>query len=224
MADDWVGDEPHIASTAPDEVPLLHRWIDVAAVVILSLATLSTAWSGYQASLWDGDQSSKYSQASARRIEAARAASRADQLTTVDVTLFANYLNAFATGQQELASFYEARFRSEFKPAFDAWVATNPMTNADAPSSPFAMPEYRLADRDRSDQLEAEASTIFDEGEKANERSDAYVLLTVIFASVLFFAGISTGIQWHPARFGVIGVGLALFLYGVVRLAMMPVQ
>jgi hypothetical protein len=203
---------------------MIHRWIDVAAVVILSLATLLTAWSGYQASLWDGEQSSKYSQASARRIEASRAASRADQLSAIDVTVFANYLNAFATGQQDLASFYEERFRSEFKPAFDAWMATNPMTSTDAPSSPFAMPEYHLADRDRADQLETEASTLFDEGEKANERSDAYVLITVIFASVLFFAGISTGIRWHPTRIGVIGVGLALFLYGVVRLAMMPIQ
>ena len=47
--------------------------------------------------------------------------------------------------EKELADFYFARFRAEFKPAVDAWVATRPLQNADAPLTPFAMPQYRVA-------------------------------------------------------------------------------
>ena len=38
--------------------------------MLLSLATLATAWSGYQAALWSGEQSQRYSQASALRVRA----------------------------------------------------------------------------------------------------------------------------------------------------------
>jgi hypothetical protein len=142
----------------------------------------------------------------------------------IDVTIFSDYLNAYATGQQALADFYRERFRDEFKPAFDAWIATSPTTNPDAPASPFSMPEYRLADRDLANRLEAEATALFDEGKEANQWSDDDVLTTVILASVLFFAGISARIDWYPARMAVVAMGLFMFLYGAVRLATMPIH
>jgi hypothetical protein len=224
LADDWIAIEPDQQKPASSEHSPLDRWADVLTVVILSLATLLTAWSGYQAAIWSGIQSSKYSEASAKRIEASRAATRADQLLTIDVTVFSDYMNAYATGQDDLASFYEERFRPEFQPAFDAWLATNPDTNLNAPSTPFSLPEYRLADADRAIALEAQATALFDEGEEANDRGDRYVLVTVILASVLFFAGISTRIDWYPARYGIIAVGLVLFFYGIIRLLTMPIH
>jgi hypothetical protein len=202
----------------------VHRAVELVLVAMLAFASLLTAWSGYEAARWGGVQSTKFSEASARRVDSSRAAAHADQLTAIDVNLFTNYLNAFATDQQDLADFYEARFRDEFKPAFDAWIATNPKTNPDAPSSPFDMPEYHLADRDRADQLEAEASALFDEGKDANQQSDDYVLTAVILASILFLAGISTRIDWYVARYAVIGTALIVFLYGAIRLATMPIE
>ena len=47
--------------------------------------------------------------------------------------------------QTELADFYFKRFREEFRPAVDAWVATRPLKNPNAPLTPFAMPQYKLA-------------------------------------------------------------------------------
>ena len=54
--------------------------------------------------------------------------------------------------------FYRKRFRPEFRPAFEAWVATRPRTNRDAPLSPFAMPQYKLAATAKADRLEAQAA------------------------------------------------------------------
>ena len=47
-----------------------------------------------------------------------------------------------ALERMELADFTSRALRG-VKPAVDAWVATRPLKNANAPLTPFAMPEYR---------------------------------------------------------------------------------
>lgn len=70
---------------------------------------------------------------------------RGGQDTLVDVVVFANWLEAVSIENQPLADFYRSRFREEFKPAFEAWVALDPLNNPETPSSPFAMTEYTPA-------------------------------------------------------------------------------
>ena len=69
-----------------------------------------------------------------------------------------------ARQDQPRADFYAERFRGEFKPAFDAWLATKPLANPDAPPSPFEMAEYRVALRDRAAQKEVAAADASAEG------------------------------------------------------------
>jgi hypothetical protein len=165
------------------------RWEPLAEVivtVILALATLATAWSGYQSARWGGEQSTKFSMAGALRTESTRASTKAGQIAQVDIGLFTNWVNAFAVGYQELAEFYENRFRPEFEVAFNAWLATDPKNNPDAPETPFSMSEYTISLDLEADRLEQEASKSFQEGSAANQISDDYILNTVILASVLF--------------------------------------
>ena len=82
----------------------------------------------------------------------------------IDIGLFTNWINAFAADNQVLAEFYENRFRPEFSVAFDAWVASDPKNNPDAPKSPFSMPEYTVSAAQEADRLEQEASKTFEEG------------------------------------------------------------
>jgi hypothetical protein len=131
--------------------------LEIIATVLLALATVATAWSGYQASRWNGEQATAFSRASAMRIESTKAAALADAQTQVDVATFIQWVDAYAQQQTELTDFYYKRFRPEFKPAMDAWIATRPLRNPDAPLTPFALPEYKLESRAESDRLEAEA-------------------------------------------------------------------
>jgi uncharacterized protein YfdQ (DUF2303 family) len=117
--------------------------LDLVATMLLAIATVATAWSGYQASRWNGEQAAAFSRASALRIESTKAAGLADTQTQIDVATFTQWVDAYAQEQTELADFYYQRFRAEFKPAMDAWVATMPLRNPD-PLTPFAMPEYQL--------------------------------------------------------------------------------
>jgi hypothetical protein len=58
----------------------------------------------------------------------------------------------------------------------------------------------------------------------ANERADNYMLALVLFASALFFAGISTKLSTYNARLITLGLGWVLFLGTVIWLATFPVQ
>ena len=201
------------------------RWEPLAEVIatfIMALATVATAWSGYQSARWGGEQSTKYSQASALRIESMRASTKAGQLTQIDIGLFTNWLNAFALDDQVLADFYEYRFRSEFTVAFDAWLATDPGNNPDAPKSPFDMPEYTVSAAQEAELLEQEASKTFDEGATANQISDDYVLNTVLLASVLFLAGVQSRIKSVPMRMILVTLGLLILSYGLFIIATSP--
>ena len=90
------------------------RWEPLAEVIVtfaLALATVATAWSGYQAARWGGEQSASYSQAGALRTESVRASNQAGQLVQIDIGLFTNWINAFAAEDARLTNFYEQRFR-----------------------------------------------------------------------------------------------------------------
>lgn len=202
---------------------LLDRWTEILSAILLGLVTMATAWSGYQSARWGGVQSTKYSEASALRVESTRASTLAWQQTQIDVALFTNWLNAYADGNQPLEEFYRERFRAEFLPAFQVWLATEPANNPEAPPSPFAMPEYQLAAAQESQDLEQQASETFDEGKAANQQSDDYILNAVILASVLFLAGIAPRFDWLPVRVVVIFVAIVFLGLGLYNIATYPV-
>jgi hypothetical protein len=181
-------------------VSLSEKRLEIVATFLLSVAAVATAWSGYQAALWDGIQSSNYTQASASRTRASQNHLEANQDRIIDLELLENFLNAEAMGETELADFYRARFRDEFTPAFEAWRALQPRTNPDAPDSPLQMPEYRLLAEAEATELNSQAEAKFLTGEDANTISDTYVATTLFFASVLFFAAISERFEFRTAR------------------------
>ena len=101
--------------------------LELVATILLAVATVGTAWSGYQASRWNGEQATAFSRAGASRVESSKAASVANSQTQIDVATFTQWVDAYAQNQTELADFYFMRFREEFRPAMDAWVATRPL-------------------------------------------------------------------------------------------------
>ena len=126
--------------------------------------------------------------------------------------------------QTDLADFYFKRFRPEFKPAVNAWIATRPLKNADAPPTPFAMPQYKLAARAQAERLEAQAE-VYAAGCCGNiQRASNYVLAVVLFASALFFAGMSTKLAAPKLRVAMLTIGCVVFLVTAVWIATSPVN
>ena len=192
--------------------------------MLLALATVATAWSGYQASRWNGEQAKAFSRSNAARIESTRASGLADAQTQIDVATFTQWVNAYALGQKQLSSFYFRRFRAEFAPAVRAWIATRPLRNRDAPLTPFAMPQYQLAARQEAERLEVDAEAFATQARTNVQRATNYVLGVVLFATSLFFAGMSTRLRTSRLRAVLLGFGVVVFVGTVVWIATSPVS
>jgi hypothetical protein len=201
-----------------------HDWVEIVATGLLAFATVATAWSGYQANRWNGEQAQAGARANATRIESTRSANVANRQIQIDVALFSQFIDAFAREDTELANFYRARFRDEFKPAFNAWAVTKPRTNPDAPLTPFELPEYRLAANEEAERLETDADAFAAEARRNIQRSSNYILGVVLFASALFFAGMSTKLATARLRVVLLGVGCALFVGTALWIATSPIS
>jgi hypothetical protein len=138
--------------------------------------------------------------------------------------MYFQWVNATETDEQDLANFYETRFRPEFSPAFDAWLATDPLTNRDAPPTPFAMDGYQLQARTDSEQSDAQAAATVLAVLDDLQRSANYVLAVVMFAVALFFAGMSTKLHGRGTREALLVVGCLIFLGTAVWIATFPVS
>jgi hypothetical protein len=198
--------------------------VELVATVLLALATVATAWSGYQSTRWNGEQSKASARANALRIASAKAAGLANSQTEIDVATFTQWVNAYAQKQDVLADFYFKRFRAEFRPAVVAWIATRPLKNANAPLTPFAMPQYKLEARAESDRLDAEAELSAAQARRNIQRASNYVLGVVLFASALFFAGMSTKLTTPRLRVAMLGIGCSVFLLTALWIATSPVD
>jgi hypothetical protein len=86
------------------------------------------------------------------------------------------------------------------------------------------MQQYKLAATTKSDRLEVQAATFSRQAGGFIQRADDYALAVVLFASSLFFAGISTRLRSSTPRTVVLGLGYALFLGSVVWIATFPVS
>ena len=199
-------------------------WVEVGATVLLAFAAVATAWSSYQSTRWNGEQAKASARVNKTRILAARAAGLANAQQQVDVATFTQWVDSYARGEARLESFYRTRFRPEFKPAFNAWIAAKPIKTKGAPLTPFAMPQYRLAAKAEADRLDQEAEVLSAQVRRNIQRASNYVLGVVLFAVALFFAGMSTKLTAGGLRKAVLGVGCVLFLGTVVWIATFPVN
>jgi hypothetical protein len=198
--------------------------MEVVATIVLALAAVATAWSSYQATRWNGEQATASSRTNAVRIQAARASSLFEAQAEIDVATFIQWVNAHARGEPDLATFYEDRFRAEFHPAFEAWLATDPLSSPEAPPTPFAMDEYAPAARTEAEQLDEQSEVLSAVVRRNIQRAANYVLAVVLFAVALFFAGMSTKLRGQGTRLTMLVVGCLIFLGAASWIATFPVS
>jgi hypothetical protein len=213
--------------------------IELIATIVMAAAAILTAWAAFQSAKWSGIQAIEFSKASASRIESTRFDTRAGQLTTIDVSVFLAWLEAVndeirneeivlepGTGYQPtpgtLSAFQYERMREEFRPAFDAWIDSRPLTNPDAPPTPFALPEYVVADSVAADAALDQAAGHTDAALVANQNSDNHVLVVVALALAIFFGGVSSKLDITRNRLIAISMAVVIFTGASMTLAFLP--
>ncbi len=199
----------------------VDRFVDFASLILISLAAVLTALCGFQAERWSGEQTRLYNVAAAERVLSEEANDQSIGLTVIDVAAFLDYINAVEAGDTRKEQFIYQRMPPKFRPAMDAWLATKPLTNPKAPSSPFLMPGFLKTLKSGSERYDALAAGSFRGALIAHDHADDYSLLTVIFAAVSFLAGMSTKMI-YPRHAIIVALGVVALAYGVFRLIGLP--
>jgi hypothetical protein len=197
------------------------RMLSIIEAVLLSLVAVLAAWSGYAAAKWSTESSVSLAKASADRTKSSRDEIQATQVRTLDSVSFNAWFTAFTAGNQRSEELAEKRLRPGYRPAFHAWLATDPAHNPHAPPGPSYMPQYVIPQETSAHAYSAEADRAFATGETAGTTGDKYVRDTVFLATVLFLVGIS-GHLLRSARYAVVGVGILLLIFSVVQLLGLP--
>ncbi|HPQ85160.1 MAG TPA: hypothetical protein PLQ14_11915 [Actinomycetota bacterium] len=190
--------------------------LELIGVILLSITAILTAWTAFQSSKWGGAMSISFAQASTARIEAARYDGLANRMTSVQVTLFTQWSQADAEGDQKLADFYEEQFPEPLKTAFAAWQQDPTAGN------PFSLPEYQIPASQLAQESDALADAKYQEALDNNQRGDNYTILTVLFASVLFFAAMSGRVKASSSQVVLLSVAGVLFVVAVGFLIAFP--
>ena len=215
----------HLNEAKEHSAPHHSKWLEALEIVeaiLLALVAITTAWSGYQAALWDGMQDEHYEQSTKLRVEAQGMKTGGDQERLYDALTFSEWLKAYAGGNQKIADLFERRFRPEYRVAFDAWMRTDPLKNPNAPPGPMVMAEYHNAHIEQSAELEEQASELFEQGTKARRTADMYVRVTVLLATVLLLTAISQRFKTHRVRVGLAVVAMLLLCLPLWRIIHLP--
>jgi hypothetical protein len=193
--------------------------VEIAEAVLLAMVAIATAWSGYQTGRWDGRQADRYGVSSKYRATENRAATLSGQQRIYDTSTFGFWLQEKAAGAEEDARLFERRFRPEYRPAFAAWLRTDPLHNPKAPPGPIFMPQYRNAAAERSQTAGRRASSAFEQGTAARETGDKYLRNTVLLATVLFLTALAQKFKLEKVRIGLLIVSGVLLVIGISFMA-----
>jgi hypothetical protein len=209
----------HAGSTTADRH---SRALQIAEALLLSLVTIAAAWSGYAAAVWGTQSRVQIAEAATLRNLATRADLSAISTRNFDASTFNAWFIAFTSDDPRDEALAERRFRPEFKLAFDAWLATDPFRNPNAPPGPTYMPQYKLADQAKAEALDRAAEAKSNAGTQAGQVGDNYIRITVFLAAVLFLVGISSTFKLHTIRYSLITVGAILLILATVLLLRQP--
>ena len=167
------------------------RRAEILAAVILSITAVATAFSAFQAGKWGGAMTVSFDEASIDRTIAAADIDQASRDITGDRANFGAYVLALSAGDERTAEILFVEFRDEVQPLITDWLSRNPFGGTYI-GSPFDTPDYSATTTLES-ALEslASAETHTTEALDARDNVGDYTLMTVLFAVVLFLAGLS---------------------------------
>jgi hypothetical protein len=199
-----------------------ERWVSIVEAVMLSIVALVAAWSGYSAAKWGTESSLSLAKASSTRGKANLASTQALQIRTLDSVSFNAVVTAYVAHDTKAFALTVKRLRPGFRPAFNAWLATHPLKNPNAPPGPQYMRQYVIPQDAQAKALNAQADALFTKGEDAAGTADKYVRLTVLLAAVLFLVGIGSRFPLPAARYGLGVVAGVLLIVSVIQLLGLP--
>jgi hypothetical protein len=227
VVDDVLGEDLEPPQEPEDPWERRRRILDSWTAIILGIAALATAWAAFQASQWSGAQSDAQSAAAIYRSDAGRTATEASRAQIVDSQMWLDWLDATSGGDTAKAAFLRARFSAPLDAAQKQWlhgvtVAADGRPSFIPPGTPMDQPAYVVPSQVKSDSLSATAEAKLGEADRASAHSTRFVVLAVVLALVLLFAGVATKFSSPKLQVLLILGSIALLVFCVIRFLMLP--
>ena len=201
---------------------LKRKWIEPVVALLMALTTLCTAWCSYQSAAWTRQSNRLMNEYNALERSAALLEVQGSQAVIVHAGMFMQLLAAQHAGNEQLARFYAERFPADVKKAYDAWLAQKPFENSAADAHPFVPNLYQVRGVAEAAAARAESAQKVVQARAAGSRSGQYLANTVLFATVLFFAGTASKFEQPRVRLSTAAFGVAVFVFAVIRMFLMP--
>jgi len=139
-----------------------------------------------------------------------------------DSTTFNTWFTAYVAGDTNSEAVAVRRFRPAFKVAFDAWLATDPFTNAKAPPGPTYMPQYKQPELATAATLDKNATEDYTLGVQAGSNADNYIRDTIYLATILFLIGISGHFRFLRIRVSLVVLSGIMMVVAIVEIVTSP--
>src|SRR6266516_3330243 len=198
------------------------RWVEPVTALLMALATLSTAWCSYQSAAWTRKSNRLMNEFNALERRAGLQTVQGMQQVTIHTAMFMQMLAAQQADNEQLANFYVERFPPDVRKAYDAWLAQRPFENPNADPHPFVPNLYETRGTREAAELTSKAASNLEKARSAGNVSGQYLAITVLFATVLFFASASGKFEQQRVRSLAFIFAVAVFLFALVRTAMLP--
>jgi hypothetical protein len=198
------------------------KWVEPVAALLMALATLSTAWCSFESAAWTRKSNRLMNEFNALERKAGLLRVQGMQQATIHTGMFMQALAARQAGNDNLMKFYVERFPPELRKAYDAWLAQKPFENPNADPHPFVPGLYETPREREAVEKDAQAADNQKQAGAAGSVSGQYLANTVLFAAVLFFANAAGRFEQRRVRIVAFAFAVAVFLFAVVRTAMLP--
>jgi hypothetical protein len=202
--------------------PPKRRWIEPVIALVMALTTLCTAWCSYQSAAWTRHVNRLMNDSNALERKAALLDVQGSQALIVHASMFMQLLAAYHAGNEKLVGFYTERMPPDVRKAYDAWLAQKPFENPAADAHPFVPKLYEVRGVAEAATTRAQAVERLTGAREAGNRSGRYLANTVLFATVLFFAGTAGKFEQPRVRLSAALFGLAVFAFAVIRMFLTP--
>lgn len=196
--------------------------LELVLVIVLALTALASTWCAYQSQLWNGVQIVRLADAEIASQEARSQALMSIQRRTNDGLAVLHLMDAMQRNDTKASEAIRRRMQSPLAEAVEASLALDVMNNPNVPG-PLRMPQYVLVEEEHARQAQDRALELRGQAQAAGTHGDTYVLLTLLFASVLFFGGITGTFRSRRLRIGLAVIACVMFFTTVGFMATMPV-
>ena len=223
MADNIIEDKTDNPPASINNKGSRHRWLETFSTILLSAATVLSAWCMYESSQWNGEQYFRIEDESMADRKRMQKEISSHQRLSADAMLFLQYVTSITDGNTTLRDFLGDRFPEHLKVATLAWHKMDPLNNPDAPVSPMHMKEYVLPEEADIIKYADEAKAFKMQANTCDNHSDNYMLLSLVLSMVLFFCGLSGVLDSRSNQMILISFATLIFLITIFFVISFPV-